>query len=190
MIKIYSPRRSDAILRRYAAWIDAVSDHYALPAGLLRAVLFKEMTEIDLLDLAADLVVAAGCFRKKDCSTGYGQIFGATGIRAINFALEHGMNDFLALGLSCDCLLDAKNADDVRRVWKLQHRSPKANIEIAALTLLCAAEEMTGRIEFASYSEKELKLILTRYNADVRHITPYGEAVYALYTGTKRQSGE
>ena len=181
MIKIYSPRRTEAILARYGAWIDEVSGRYALPAGLLRALLYKEMTEIDLLDLAADLIVAAGCFRKKDSSTGYGQVFGATGVRAINFALERGMTDCRALGLSCDRPLGKENADDVRMVWKLLHRNQKANIEIAALTLLCAAEEMTGRIDFPGYSEQELKLILTRYNADVRHVTPYGEQVYNLY---------
>ena len=51
----------------------------------------------------------------------------------------------------------------------------------AALNLLSAAEEKTGRIDFPSYSPEELKLIFTRYNGTVPHITPYGEAVYRHY---------
>ena len=46
-----------------------------------------------------------------------------------------------------------------------------------------AAEEMTGRIDFASFSERELKLVFTRYNADVKYITSYGEQAYAYYLG-------
>ena len=184
MIKLYSPRRTRAILARYAPWIETVCARYQIPAALLRAVLYKEMTEIDLLDLAADLVVSAGCFRKKDSSTGYGQIFGATGVRAINFAVDHGLASCRALGLPFDRRLDS---GDTRAGWKRLHRDRKLNLEVAALTLLCAAEEMTGRIDFARYTPKELKLILTRYNADVRHITPYGEQAYALYQHELKQ---
>ena len=181
MLKMISPHRAERILGRYADWLEELSARYDIPSALLRAVLYKEMTEIDLLDFAADLIVSAGCFHKKDSSTGYGQVFGATGVKALDFAVDRGLTSYQAFGLPEGRRLDPENISDVRTVWKLMHRDPKVNMELCALTLLCAAEEMTGRIDFSGYTEDELKLILTRYNADVRHITPYGEAVYTLY---------
>ena len=181
MIKCYSPQHTRRILERYRTQIDDISRKYRLPAALLRAVLYQEMTEIDLLDIAADLIVAAGAFHKKDSSTGFGQVFGATGVDAINFVIGRGLASPQDFGLAAGRTLNRDDPRDVRAVWRLLHRDPVKNIEIAAATLLCAAEEMTGRLDFAQYSPEELKLILTRYNANVRHITPYGEQVYKLY---------
>ena len=42
---------------------------------------------------------------------------------------------------------------------------------------------MTGRIEFDGYSPEEIKLIFSRYNGNVRHITAYGEKAYAYFVG-------
>lgn len=66
-------------------------------------------------------------------------------------------------------------------IWTRLNTDTKFNLELAALNLLAAAEEMTGRIDFGGYSADELKLVLTRYNADVKHITAYGEAAYQHY---------
>lgn len=181
MLKIISPRRAERILEKNGAWIGELSERYGIPDALLRAVLYKEMTEIDLLDLAADLVVAAGVFAKKDSSTGYAQIFGKTGVESINFAVGRGLTSYRALGLPCSGMLDPNDPKDVRMVWKRLRRDRKFNLEVEALTLLSAAQEMTGRIGFPEYSDEELKLILTRYNANVHEITRYGEEAFALY---------
>ena len=77
--------------------------------------------------------------------------------------------------------LDPAALPDIRLVWGRLHRDPIFNMTAAALNLLSAAEEKTGRIDFPSYSPEELKLIFTRYNGTVPHITPYGEAVYQHY---------
>ncbi|MBQ3955887.1 MAG: hypothetical protein II680_08355, partial [Clostridia bacterium] len=42
-------------------------------------------------------------------------------------------------------------------------------------------EEMTGRYSFDGCTEAELKRILTRYNANVKSVTPYGEEAYRHY---------
>lgn len=185
MYKLFAPRRARRIIKKYDGWIRQVAERYRMPPALLQAVLYKEMTEIDLLDLAADLIVAAGCFPKKDSSTGYAQIFGKTGVESINFAVRRGLTSFEALRLPCSGPLDPRNLSDVRKVWRRLRREPRFNIEVAALTLLSAADEMTGKTCFDSFSEEELKLILTRYNADVRHVTAYGEDAFRLYLSFK-----
>ncbi len=178
--KTISPRRAEKILKKYDPWIDEVAGRYAVPPELIRAILFKEMTGTDIMDLAADLAVRTGLFRKKDSSTGFGQIFGYVGLNAVNFAVDRGLTDYKSLGLPEGRRLDPRKIADVRTVWRLLNRDPRANIEISALNLLCAAEEMTGRIDFANYTSEETKLILTRYNANIKHVSPYGEEVYAL----------
>ena len=66
-------------------------------------------------------------------------------------------------------------------MWRLLHHDAHANIEIATLNLLAAADEMVGRLDFETFSPEELKLVFTRYNADVKDITPYGERAYEYY---------
>ena len=181
MIRIYSSSRAERIIRKHSPWIRTVAARYKMPASVIQAILFQEMTQIDLWDLAADTAVRLGIFGKNDSSTGYAQIFGWVGVNAANFAVDLGLTDYDSLGIPSGHRLDPDDPADVRMVWKRLHGSRKANIEFAALNLLCAAREMTGRIDFASYDEEEMKLILTRYNADTRHVTPYGEAAYRNY---------
>ena len=52
---------------------------------------------------------------------------------------------------------------------------------LCALNLLFCAQQMTGRTDFSSFGENEMRLIFTRYNASTDHVTPYGEAVYGHY---------
>lgn len=183
MRKLYNSKQIEETLENYRDWIETLSRRYGIPAACIRAVLWKEMTEMDLLDIAADLVVQAywlglRFLGKRDSSTGYAQIFGYVGINAINFALDRGLADCETLGISGDHRLRPEHPDDLRLIWTRLHREPKFNLELATLNLLSAAEEMTGRIDFSGYSAEELKLIFTRYNANVSHITAYGEAVY------------
>ena len=187
MLKLISPRRAEKILKTQGEWIKTVAARYGVPAAVIRAILYQEMIEIDLMDMLADLAVWSNLTAKKDSSTGYAQIFGRVGLNAVNFAVDRGLTDYTALGIGSDHRLEGTSREDVRLVWKLLHRDVRANIEIAALNLLCAAEEMTGRIDFAGFNEQELKLVLTRYNANVRTVTPYGERAYAHYL---RYSGQ
>ncbi len=193
MLKLYSPRAAERIMKRYSGDIEDIAARYGLPAACLRAILYKELTEIDLMDVAADALVkfnqrrldapvnGGGFLDKCDSSTGCGQIFGYVAIRAINFAADRGLTDPAALGLPADRRLDPQNLADLRLVWGRLHSDPVFNIECTALNLLAAAEEMTGRIDFPGYSPEELKLVFTRYNGDFKDVSPYGEAAYAIY---------
>ena len=206
MLKLYSKQAVERIIARYGGVIDRISGTCGLPPACLKAVLLQEIPEIDLMDAAADLTVRFNWFRYRlgrrlrgsrtraggappgrrgpgrlDSSTGYAQIFGFVGLEAANFAVDRGLTTYAALGIGTDHRLDRADPEDLCLVWHLLHRDREANLTLAAWNLIAAAEEMTGRIDFPNYTEEELKRILTRYNANVRRITPYGEAAFRHY---------
>ena len=199
MLKLYSKKKVKRLLAGYAAWIEQVSACTGVPAACIRAVLSQEMCDIDLMDPVADLAVRfywlrwrlrvgrtprllRGALGKKDSSTGFGQIFAYVAIRALNFAESRGLPACDWLGLADARQLREDRDEDRQWMWTLLHRDQKANILLSALNLLAAAEEMTGRRDFAALSPEELQLTFTRYNANVRHITAYGRRVYARLT--------
>lgn len=194
---LYSPRAAERILRRLDGQIEALSARYAIPGAVIRAVLWQEITNIDLLDPLADCLVRLNWLRlrlfsgltgrpmqmkkrpgnpfwKLDSSTGYAQIFAFVGVNALNFAMDRGL-------VPPGPRPDPDSAEDRRRVWMRLRRDGAYNLELAALNLLSAAEEKTGRLDFAAYSAEELKRIFTRYNGTSKEITPYGEACYRHY---------
>ena len=137
MLKLNSPQAAERILRKYRSKIDEIAACYALPAPFLEAVLYVEITGIDLFDPLADLLVRfnrgkkGALLGKRDSSTGYGQIFGFVAINAANFAVERGLTSYAALGLP-ERRLDADDAADLRYVWTRLNREPEFNIEMTA----------------------------------------------------------
>ncbi len=190
MLKLIGKQRAERILEKYAPWLRTVSNKYAVPVPVIKAVLYQEMTDIDILDAAADLAVWTGLFPKKDSSTGYAQIFGYVAVNAVNFAVDRGLTDYAALGIPSDHRLNSADKKDVRMLWKLLRRDRRLNMEAAALNILSAAEEMTGRRDFSSFSDRELQLIFTRYNADIRRVSPYGQRVYSHYLRYKNAQND
>ena len=207
MLKLFNRESAGRIVERESDRIEMLSSRYPIPAACVKAILFKELIEIDILDPVADwavelywaryelrrrlkrrgLVKSAepllrrGVFGKRDSSTGYGQIFAYVAIHAINFALDHGLADSESLGIPTDHRLRPDAPDDLCAIWRRLHTETAFNIECAALNLLVAAKEMTGRIDFSNYTEEELTLVFTRYNANVKHITDYGRETYRCY---------
>ncbi|MBQ9249786.1 MAG: hypothetical protein IJ179_05415 [Oscillospiraceae bacterium] len=202
MLKLYSRRSVQRRLARLAHPIDLAAGRSGVPAACIRAVLMQEMGDIDLMDPVADLAVRfywlrwrlrggrtprllRGALGKKDSSTGCGQIFAYVAIRALNFAAGRGLPAYDWLGLSEERPLRPDRDEDLQWMWYRLHRDPEANILLSALNLLSAAEEMTGRRDFKSFSPEQLQLTFTRYNANVRHVTAYGQKVFALYLQEK-----
>ena len=201
-MKLYSPNRAERILRSLDSDIEGICRMVHLPSAVLKAVLYKEITDIDFFDPLADAIVAfnwqrvhllnhlpdlegsqnkSSFFRKFDSSTGYGQIFARTAILAIRFATTHGIITPETLGLRKGQTFSPDSPADVFEIWKKLHRERSFNLACSALNLLFAAWEMNGRITFENFSPDELKGIFTRYNANVRQITPYGEVTYQYY---------
>ena len=202
MIKLYSPKRAERILTALDDEITFICRILHLPTAALKAVLYKEITDIDLFDPLSDAVVALNLqrirllqafpephnnrqkpsvLRKFDSSTGYGQIFAHTAILAIRFAAERGILSTEALGLEKDRVLSADSLSDRAEIWRKLHSDHTFNLICTALNLIYASWEMTGKTDFESLTPEEIKLVFTRYNADVRHITLYGEITYRYY---------
>lgn len=194
MIHLYDEKSALRALEKQEGVIDDICLACALPPACLKAVLMTELTEMDILDPLADAVVAINWLgapllmpdegggsplRKLDSSTGYGQIFARVAIEAIRFAEAQGIPARRLLGLNA--LPSAEKPEDLEAVWHRLNRDTRFNLSCSALNLLHCAHQMTGRVAFDSYTPRELKLILTRYNADVKHVTPYGEKAYAYY---------
>ena len=97
MLKLCSARAAGRFLARYDGAIRDIAERYALPAACLKAILYRELTDIDIMDLLADALVrfnlargaasGGGPLGKCDSSTGCGQIFAHVAINAINFAV-------------------------------------------------------------------------------------------------------
>ncbi len=195
MFRLYGKKKTEAILARCAGYADELEQRFGVPAAALKAVVYQEVRQIDLMDVAADAAVRLYWaayrllrrpprFGKRDSSTGYAQVFAATAIDSINFAADRGIADYRALGLLTDHRLQKENPADLRMIWLMLHRNRQFNLLAAALTLRAAAQEMTGRIDFSAYSPDELQLIFTRYNAKADHVTAYGREVYARYSNS------
>lgn len=178
MLHLMGPKKAEKNIEHYSEWIDTVSDRYGVPAAAIKAILYQEMTMIDIFDPIVDAFVALMPRFKSDSSTGHAQIFGRVGLDAVNYAVDHDLASYESLGFDIDHRLDSGNPTDVRSVWSKLRDNPKANIEIATLNLLVAADEVIGHTDFGSFTDDEFKLVLTRYNADVRHVTPYGEKAF------------
>ena len=160
MLKLYSETAALRIITCCDPLICSASAKYGVPADWIRAILYREITNIDLLDIAADLAVRFYYFRyrlfrrtpsaesgfcgKKDSSTGYSQIFAYVAIDAANFALDQGIADYSSLGISSDHRLDRGSPDDLWMIWRRLNRDRAFNIEMGTLNLLSAALEMTG----------------------------------------------
>jgi len=194
MIHLYTEQQALQALERCDGEIGRICAECSLPPACLKSVLMMELTRMDILDPLADTVVAVNWLgapllgsspntdsplQKLDSSTGYGQIFSRVAIEAILFAREHGIP--CAVLQDLPPALSPDNPGDLRLVWHRLRRDRVFNLSCAALNLLHCAWQMTGRLAFESYSPQEMKLIFTRYNADVKQITRYGEEAYAWY---------
>lgn len=206
MIRIYSDKKACRILAALDPVLLRLQDRYGVPRACLQAVLEQEITGMDIMDWAADMAVelhwlwfrlqrkapflpAGRILKKRDSSTGYAQVFARTAIQSIHFAYDRNLAAASVLGLPDGCPARPATEEDLCRVWRRLHRDPSFNAEMAALTLLAAAEEMTGRLDFGSCSPEEMQLIFTRYNAHSGHITPYGQQAYRRYLRFSEDTG-
>ena len=56
-IKLYSAKKAEQIIENGSDWIRTLSLRYPIPEACLKAILYKELTEIDVLDVLADHAV-------------------------------------------------------------------------------------------------------------------------------------
>lgn len=190
MIRLYSVAKTEEIIQKLAPVIRQVSADYGVPGAAICAVLFREIKEIDLWDAAADTAVRFGWFGRSDSSTGYMQIFGRVAIRALRFARDHGIETPDRLGMPDG--LDEDVPADVRKMWLRLNRDTAFNLRMGTLNLLAAAYETAGELAFSRLGEDGMKHAFSRYNANTRTVTSYGEEVWGYYLkyGGESREGE
>ena len=187
--------RARQIIAENAALVDRICADCHLPPACLKAVMMMEIPSINFSDSVADVVVGLNWFRfslfhsfhpdrhtrnpfrKYDSSTGCGQIFAQVAIEAILFGKQLG----LPIPSGLPEALSPTRPEDLQLVWRRLHSDRAFNLSCAALNLLHAAFQMTGRVDFGSFSPEEVKLVFSRYNGNVKHITAYGEQAYLYY---------
>ena len=179
MFRLYSAEKTAAILDGLSPLVSRISSDYGIPSACVKAILYREIREIDVLDLAADAAVRHGWFGRTDCSTGYAQIFARVAIRALDFAEDRGLESAARLGVERP--LSEKNPADVRRIWLRLNEESEFNLRMGTLNLLSAAEETVGTRDFAGMTPEQMKRAFSRYNSSSGAVTSYGEEAYGFY---------
>ena len=179
MIRLYSEKRTEAILGAMDPVIVRITGEYGVPAPCMKAILFREIREIDLMDDAADTAVRLGLFGRTDSSTGYAQIFARTAVHALRFAEEHGVET--AEGLGFPPLSEGDDPRYLRRMWLRLNSDRVFNLRMATLNLLSAADEAAGTTDFSRMTAEDLKRAFSRYNSSSCAVSSYGEEVYRHY---------
>ncbi len=201
MFHLYSFASARKAIGRESAFIGRVAENCGLPAVWIKAILLKEMTELNEFDLLADFSVRVYYFfcrlaggkaflsipGKRDSSTGWAQIYAFVAIDALNFAADRGIAEYADFGLNPRHRLDKSCPEDRWHIWQRLNRDRHFNIEMCALNLLSCAEERTGRRDVFTFSEEECKQTFTRYNGTVPHITPYAETVWRYQRDYQQQ---
>ena len=200
MLSFYSKSRARQMVADYSALIENICAPYQFPSAYLKAILLMEVPEINFLDIVADAIVRLNWLRysffhtfilerhtrnplkKFDCSTGFAQIFAQVAIEAILFAESEQMPLFLGISGK----LSPFSPEDLKRVWIRLNKDRVFNFSCAVLNIIHAAYQMTGRVDFESYSEEEKKMIFSRYNGNVQRISRYGETAYQYYLEYQR----
>ncbi len=195
MLKLYSQKKAKRMIQDRDTLIRNICSSYHLPVACMKAILLMEIPQIDLADVAADAAVRLNWLRyslgaeyapgrhtrnplkKYDSSTGFGQIFSQVAIDAILFAQSMG----LPIYTGTPGELFPFRPDDLRQVWTRLNRDEVFNLSCAALNLLHAAFQMTGKTDLTQADNEELKLCFSRYNGNVRKVTAYGEQAFLYY---------
>lgn len=109
-----------------------------------------------------------------DCSTGISQIFARTAIDAVAWGRPRGWTN--------EPHLDAANWKHRWYMWNRLKTDEAFNITMAALVLVWGASDIgitTG--DFLTYSDSEVRAILTRYNGFGDDAVEYGTRNFNLY---------
>ncbi|MFF4256960.1 glycoside hydrolase domain-containing protein [Streptomyces sp. NPDC001663] len=149
----------------------SLSRTYGMRKALIQCPLLWEIRAYNIGDKAADDAVEAGL--KDDSSTGLGQIFAATGIRARNYCVR--------AGIITDRIMDAANSDDLETMWRSLHDDDVYNVStIPAVLVEGAADIGVARPSVAS-SDDDSRRIMGRYNGTGDGAQRYGNAMIGLF---------
>ena len=199
------------IIFEYDELITAYCNTYRIPKEFVQSVLFRELWCYNVLDDIADASVFAYYEWKRgmmprqdlvreDCSTGLAQIFAGTAIKALNNAKRRGL-------IRLEEEYETESWEDMCEVWYGLHYNDEYNLSCCALVILDCQYEFAQKIpadfatlntnliqnggeafwvitpeeDFGDYDEKQIKMILARYNGVNEDAMQYGNICYEYY---------
>ncbi len=111
---------------------------------------------------------------REDSSTGFGQIYAQTAIKARNWAANKN--------LISDRQYNYENWKERKEVWEKLKNNVQYNLETCALTLLWGAADIGyENINPYNYTQEQIRKILARYNGSGDKAEEYGEKNLKLY---------
>ncbi|MFJ7154400.1 glycoside hydrolase domain-containing protein [Streptomyces sp. NPDC101118] len=145
--------------------------------ALIQCPLMWEMRAYNSGDVLADELVIdhhrGGPSTKRDCSTGPGQIFANTAIRARNHCIREGL-----IG---GTIMDAAKDGDLWAVWQRLYEDTVYNLGTVPLVLIEGADEIGVGRPGLDTPEEQSRLTLARYNGIDESAQGYGTALLGLY---------
>ncbi|WP_084011613.1 glycoside hydrolase domain-containing protein [Paenibacillus kribbensis] len=195
-----SPAKALSIVLEHDSLITNLSRIYSIRKALIQCVLMRELCTEGADDTVADgLVIQYYGYKKsyeawdalptavkiitpaptpplvikEDASTGLGQIFAATAIDSINFAV--------GIGIVTDRVYDIDNWKDMDYIWDKLHTDNNFNVSTCALVLIRAANKVGLSRDYYEFGEAETKSVITRYNGTGDSAVNYGNLVYQTY---------
>lgn len=181
----YTERAAKRRIERDRAIIARASALTGVPAECITAVEANELTRINWLDVAADLLVWPLRLRP-DSSTGPMQIFAHVAVKALGAAIADGALSEADL----PCPLPASDGDrgGRLRVWRKLHGDRAFNLLAGACNLRACALEKAETCDFSSLPEDRLSMVFSRYNGFGESADSYGRACVARMKGLPAQS--
>ncbi|MFF1375695.1 glycoside hydrolase domain-containing protein [Streptomyces sp. NPDC058308] len=165
------------ILIDYDWLITRLARNLRMRKALIQCPLMWEMRAYNSGDVVAEELVInhykGGPSKKNDCSTGLGQIFAATAIRARNHAIRQEL-----IGGS---LMDATKESDLWAVWQPLFKDTAYNMTTVPLVLIEGAHEIGAERPGLDTGEEDSRRALARYNGTNESAQGYGTALLGLY---------
>ncbi len=203
-IGYYTTKECLDIIYEYDDLITQLSNTYMIPKAIIQSVLLRELRCVDILDGFVDSAVinyfaykyeldnynnsttqqylteppTMPVFSRKDSSTGLGQIFAETAIKANNWAVDKKIID--------NDIFDYNNWKDREIIWTRLKDNNKYNITMISIVLMWGMQEddclmQTMDRSFWKFSDEQIKAMLTRYNGIGDEAVNYGNETFKCY---------
>jgi peptidoglycan hydrolase-like protein with peptidoglycan-binding domain len=147
--------------------------------ALIMSPLLWETRLFNLTDIVADDLVVdhydGGILNppSTDSSTGLGQIFAATAIRARNYCIQ--------AGITGGATMDPASEADLWPIWQKLHFDPSYNVGTVPLVLLHAANMIGLPRPTLTTNETDARRVIARYNGTGPEAEEFGDLVLGVY---------
>ncbi|GAA1385101.1 DUF1906 domain-containing protein [Kitasatospora putterlickiae] len=178
---IYSTSEAIAKVLEKDALITSLARNLKIRKALIQVPILWEMRHKNIEDAGKDAAVKAyystGIGLWDDCSTGLGEVFARSAIRARNYAMD---NQLLSFGIR----LDPNNHDHVGDTWSKLNGNEEFNIGCVAYVHFWHASLLTNPISRPpglDYTDDETHRLLARYQGDTPEAMVEGAKRLAVY---------